>query len=51
MALEDDEAPTLHGSSPGGILDERYQIREVLGRGGWEKSIERSISSSVWMWR
>jgi hypothetical protein len=34
MALEDDEKPTLHGSSPGGILGERYQIREVLGRGG-----------------
>jgi serine/threonine protein kinase len=34
MALEDEESPTLHGSSPGGILGERYQIREVLGRGG-----------------
>jgi WD40 repeat protein/predicted Ser/Thr protein kinase len=34
MALEDDDLPTLHGSSPGGILGERYQIREVLGRGG-----------------
>ncbi len=34
MALEDEENPTLHGSSPGGILGERYQIREVLGRGG-----------------
>ncbi len=34
MALEDEERPTLHGSSPGGILGERYQIREVLGRGG-----------------
>ena len=34
MALEDEESETLHGSSPGGILGERYQIREVLGRGG-----------------
>ena len=34
MALEDEESSTLHGSSPGGILGERYQIREVLGRGG-----------------
>ena len=34
MALEDEESPTLHGESPGGILGERYQIREVLGRGG-----------------
>ncbi len=34
MALEDEESPTLHGSSPGGILGERYQIRDVLGRGG-----------------
>ncbi len=34
MALEDEESPTLHGSSPGSILGERYQIREVLGRGG-----------------
>jgi predicted amidophosphoribosyltransferase len=24
MALEDDENPTLYGSSPGGILGERY---------------------------
>jgi hypothetical protein len=39
MALEgeEDESPTLHGSSPGGILGERYQIREVLGRGAWER--------------
>jgi WD40 repeat protein/predicted Ser/Thr protein kinase len=36
MALEDEDAEpeTLHGSSPGGLLGERYQIREVLGRGG-----------------
>jgi serine/threonine protein kinase len=34
MALEDEENPTLQGSSPGGILGERYQIREILGRGG-----------------
>ena len=34
MALEDEEVPTLHGQGPGGILGERYQIREVLGRGG-----------------
>src|SRR3989304_4415357 len=35
MALEDDEEnPTLQGQGPGGILGERYQIREVLGRGG-----------------
>lgn len=32
MALEDDENPTLHGSSPGGILGERYQIRESCCR-------------------
>jgi hypothetical protein len=34
MALEDDESETLHGEVAGGILGERYQIREVLGRGG-----------------
>ncbi len=42
MALEEsqlgdeslEELPTLHGPGPGKILGERYQIREVLGRGG-----------------
>ena len=34
MALEDDEPETLHGEGAGRILGERYQIREVLGRGG-----------------
>jgi len=35
MALEDDqENPTLQGKVPGKILGERYQIREILGRGG-----------------
>jgi hypothetical protein len=42
MALEDEENPTLQGPGPGGILGERYQIREVLGRGGKEKSTVRS---------
>jgi WD40 repeat protein len=34
MALEDEEPETLHGERAGLILGERYQIREVLGRGG-----------------
>ncbi len=34
MALEDEEPETLHGEGAGRILGERYQIREVLGRGG-----------------
>jgi WD40 repeat protein len=34
MALEDEEPETLHGSGAGVILGERYQIREILGRGG-----------------
>jgi serine/threonine protein kinase len=34
MALEDEEPETLHGEGTGRILGERYQIREVLGRGG-----------------
>jgi hypothetical protein len=42
MALEDSALPdveveeleTLYGSGMGRILGERYQIREVLGRGG-----------------
>ncbi len=42
MALSDEESPTLHGSSPGLILGERYQIREVLGRGGRGRPIEHS---------
>jgi len=29
-----DEAPTLAGQAPGRILGERYQMRELLGRGG-----------------
>jgi hypothetical protein len=39
MALEDEEPETLHGSSPGGLLGERYQIREVLGRGGMDSPL------------
>ncbi|MGH9333413.1 MAG: hypothetical protein ACRD21_06635, partial [Vicinamibacteria bacterium] len=34
MALLDEEGETLHGAEAGRILGERYQIREVLGRGG-----------------
>ena len=34
MALEDEESPTIEGPGPGGILGERYQIREVLDCGG-----------------
>ena len=34
MALEDEEPDTLHGEGAGRILGERYQIRDVLGRGG-----------------
>jgi serine/threonine-protein kinase len=33
LALEDEEAETLQGDA-GRVLGERYQIREVLGRGG-----------------
>jgi serine/threonine protein kinase len=28
------DAPTLVGAAPGSLLGERYQIRELLGRGG-----------------
>ena len=31
---EESEAPTLAGVAPGRLLGERYQIRELLGRGG-----------------
>jgi WD40 repeat protein len=41
LALQDsdrvrdpDESPTLDGRGPGRILGERYQMRELLGRGG-----------------
>ena len=47
MALEDEENPTLQGPGPGGILGERYQIREVLGRGGMGGYIGRSTFASV----
>jgi hypothetical protein len=39
MALEEEEPETLHGSSPGVLLGERYQIREVLGRGGMDSPL------------
>ncbi len=34
MALENEEPQTMEGPGPGVILGERYQLREVLGRGG-----------------
>jgi WD40 repeat protein len=34
LGRDPDEAPTLAGQPPGRILGERYQMRELLGRGG-----------------
>ena len=34
MDSEPEDLPTLDGSGLGRVLGERYQIREVLGRGG-----------------
>ena len=42
MALENEEPQTMEGPGPGVILGERYQLREVLGRGGRGWSIEHS---------